>query len=173
MKSTILYASLFCLSLAKGLNAQEKNLLAYHTNFNVEKAIVKRHKSNHYWKEVGPMSHSNQVSSLQQRIARFDITQLDEYDANEPSTYTVVFRENNSSIYAKYNALGNLMSTIERHKNVKVPQPIGREIAIRYPGWSFKNSMLIIKYRKKGKINIAFKVQILNGSKKRVLKLPV
>ncbi|WP_420603406.1 hypothetical protein [Flagellimonas sp.] len=173
LKKGILTSTIFCL-LAGGVNAQESDLLAFNTNLenqNYGKSTPKRNGD--YLLKVSQLGHSHQLSALQQRVTNFDISQLEEYDAEEPSIYTVVFREKNSSVYAKYNALGNLMSTIERHTNVKVPQALGREIAIQYPGWSFKNSTLTIKYNKKRKVNIAFKVQILNGDKKRVLKLPV
>ncbi|WP_190810506.1 hypothetical protein [Flagellimonas sp. S3867] len=169
--SSIFVSAMLCL-LATTANAQKNDLLVFNHNFETRsyRSLSTNPKSD-YLVKVSEKGQSAYLSALQQRVINFDITKLEEYSIEEPSTYNVVFKEKKASVYAKYDKNGNLVSSIERHVNIKIPSAISQKIAKQFPGWSFEKSIYSVKYHKHSGSERTIKVFLKKGGQKKIVKM--
>lgn len=168
----ILVSFMLCLLVTNAI-AQESDLLAFNFDFESPKYRVSppTNRNNDYIAEVFHKGQSDQLSALQQKVTNFDITKLEEYSSEEPSIYNVVFNEKNASIYARYDREGNLVSSTERHVNIKIPPALSRKIAIEFPGWSFEKSIYSVRYNKNSKSVKNLKVLLKKEGQKKTVKM--
>ncbi|MGX1928162.1 hypothetical protein [Flagellimonas sp. 2504JD4-2] len=171
LMGNILVSAMFVL-LATEVKAQEGELLAQNleSEMPAHLSTFSNPKSD-YLLKASHDGQSDQLSALQQKVIDFDITQLEEYSADEPSTYKVVFNESNGSVFARYDSKGNLISSIERYVNIKIPPTVSRKIAIQYPGWSFEKSIYSVRYNKNSNSVKNLRVFLKKERQKKTVKL--
>ncbi|MEX0316223.1 MAG: hypothetical protein AB3N18_18730 [Allomuricauda sp.] len=170
LMGSILVSAMLIL-LATEAKAQEGDLLAFNLESEapVYRSTLTNPKSD-YLLKVAHDGQSDQLSALQQKVIDFDITQLEEYSADEPSMYKVMFNESNGSVFARYDSKGNLVSSMERHVNIKIPPVVSRKIAIQYPGWSFEKSIYSVRYNKNSNSVKNLKVFLKKERQKKTVK---
>jgi hypothetical protein len=142
---------------------QEIQLVASHnrttkTTTPSKSILEKKIRNYDYLKRIAQNERSLEIDRLQREAANFNLSSLAIYDKSEKSKYDVVIRSSYSTLYIKYDYLGNIISSVERYKNLKIPLNLSQEIARKYPGWRFTKSTYSVKYRNgkplKGKYNI-------------------
>jgi len=109
------------------------------------------------------------VMKLENIAAQYNIKDAPIYKSKRATTYDVIFEESNGKIIATYNKTGELVSSIEEYKNLKLPLQVSTAISKKYPGWSFIANAHKIIYNK----NMAKKmytVKIKNNNQTKLLK---
>jgi len=89
------------------------------------------------------------VKMLQEKVAQFDVRNTDLY-VDDYYTYQVTFFIPNGKILVAYDKNGEMVRTVERFKNVKIPIIVKKSISERYPGWFFKKDVYRVTYNQEG-----------------------
>ena len=109
------------------------------------------------------------VKLLEEKVALFDLKNaefyLDEYDL-----YQVKFFIPDGTILAVYDGDGKIIRTVERFKNVKLPNNVRMAVTEKYPNWSFKKDVYRVTYND-GKSTKEYKIVLTNGDKTIRVKL--
>lgn len=105
------------------------------------------------------------VKDLQMKLAEFDITK-EEYYSDEYDSYTVSFYIPKGYAAATYDEDGNLLRTIERYKNVKLPLAVSKAIVERFPNWKIDKDIYRVSYSEpKWESKKTYKLKLTNGKK--------
>lgn len=103
------------------------------------------------------------VEKLQLKASDFDIKSLDIY-TDENELYDVYFIIPEGKILASYNDKGDLLSTAERYKDIKLPAPVLKAINERFPNWSASKNVYLVNYHDSGKTRKLYKIVLENGN---------
>ena len=111
------------------------------------------------------------VQMLQEHVAMYDLKNSDLY-GDEYDTYTVSFYIPDGKILAAYDKNGEIIRTIERFQNVKLPKDVRNAVYKRFPNWSLEKDVYLVNYHKNNeKISKQYKVKLKNGKKVMRVKL--
>lgn len=109
------------------------------------------------------------VKMLERKVAKFDLKDaefyIDEYDL-----YQVKFFIPDGKILAAYDKEGNVIRTVEKFKNVKLPLAVDNAIKDRFPEWKVKKDVYMVKYND-GSSTREYKIVLMNGDKTIRVKL--
>lgn len=86
------------------------------------------------------------VKLLQEKVARFDLTNS-EYYQDDYDYYEVTFYIPEGTILAAYDKTGRLLRTVERFKNVGMPSAVHQAIKSKYPGYAVASDVYLVNYR--------------------------
>lgn len=132
--------------------------------------VVVSAKNYKYLTKVGLENASVPVSLLEEKVASFDLKSADFYN-DEEEAYVVSFYIPQGKILALYDSEGEIVKTVERFNNVKMPKEVIETIAKRYPNWSFDKDSYLVNYYDSGKISKRYKVTLKNGKEKIRVKI--
>ncbi|MCL6266753.1 hypothetical protein [Flagellimonas myxillae] len=157
------------------INAQENILLAYNEPSKPElysstDRTSSMQRNQEYLNETAIAESNKMVSEWQHKIANFDLAHLPDFQLEEPSKYHVALQDNNANIQARYDSEGNVIYASERYKNAKLPLKISKEISSNFPGWTFKSTLLAINYTRGKKTKRTYKIHLVMGNERKVLK---
>jgi len=107
---------------------------------------------------------------LEREAARFNAEGRDLYVDNF-GTYNVSFYIPDGKIAALYDEDGNILKTIERFKNVQLPEEVQNAIAQRFPKWEIVKDVYEVKYTVKSGANKVYKMKLKNGEETIRVKL--
>ncbi|MDC1321652.1 nicotinate-nucleotide adenylyltransferase [bacterium] len=111
------------------------------------------------------------VQMLQEQVAMYDLKNSDLY-GDEYDTYTVSFYIPDGKILAAYDKNGEIIRTIERFQNVKLPKDVRNAVYKRFPNWSLEKDVYLVNYHKNNeKVSKQYKVKLKNGKKVMRVKL--
>lgn len=125
---------------------------------------------NSYLSLVKEEATSNHVRFLEDKVSRCDVTKLSKFDGRS-ETFEVVFKANKGSIIATYDNKGNVLTTIERFKDVKIPVIVRNTVYQEYPGWTTHGNSYSVSYIKNEGAKKIYKIQIRKGNLKKKLKI--
>ena len=75
-------------------------------------------------------------------------------------------------ILAAYDKNGEIIRTIERFQNVKLPKDVRNAVYKRFPNWSLEKDVYLVNYHKNNeKVSKQYKVKLKNGKKVMRVKL--
>ncbi len=109
------------------------------------------------------------VMKLENIAAQYNIKDALIYKSKSATTYDVVFEESNGKIIATYNRNGEIVSSIEEYKDLKLPLQVSTSISKKYPGWSFISNIHEIIYSK-DKAKKMYTIHIKNKMQTKVLR---
>jgi hypothetical protein len=109
------------------------------------------------------------VKELEEKVALFDLKNAEFY-LDEYELYQVKFYIPDGTILAVYNGDGEVLRTVEKFKNVRLPNDIRLAISEKYPNWAFKKDVYRVTYHD-GKSKKEYKVVLMNGDKKIRVKI--
>lgn len=138
-------------------NDVKPNLQSTHSKANI-KAVV----SNNI---------SKRITGFQNVVSNYDIRSKSIYTPNEPSTYTVVFKEAKNIITNVYNHEGEVISSEQKFEAIRLPDHIGLNILKEHPNWAIEAVNCTIKYEKGKNTLVTYKVKISNGTKTKTIKV--
>lgn len=118
-----------------------------------------------YLTKVGLENASVKVSLLEEKVANYDIKSADFYN-DEHDSYVVSFYIPEGKILAAYDKNGEIIRTVERFKDVKMPQEVIDAVTKRYPNWSFAKDAYLVNYYESGKITKKYKITLKNGDQR-------
>lgn len=109
------------------------------------------------------------VKMLERQVAKFDLKKADFY-LDEYDFYNVTFFIPEGKILVAYDKEGNVLRTVEKFKDIKLPMDIRTAIEKRFPGWVVKKDVYRVTYND-GKSKRQYKVVLENGDKTMRVKL--
>ncbi|WP_422082648.1 hypothetical protein [Ulvibacterium sp.] len=179
MKSIIFSSVFLCIILNMQISkGQEAELVASY--FGMPKTITplksinaKTIRNNDYLKKNSQNEQPLEIVDIQREAANFNLTSLAIYNKGEKSTYDVVIKSLHSTLYVKYDHLGNIISSTERHKNLKIPIKLSQTITREYPGWGFTKSNFYVKYRNGKPLKGKYYVLIRKGKKSKSIQFNI
>jgi hypothetical protein len=105
------------------------------------------------------------VKDLQFKLGTFDVTKEEYYD-DEYDSYNVSFYIPKGYAVATYNEKGELLRTIERYKNVKIPLAVRQALEDRFPNWVVDKDIYKVNYSEpKWESKKTYKFKLTNGEK--------
>ena len=118
------------------------------------------------------------VKNLEKKVAFYDLKASAVYNDPHDSyqdvygTYRVQFAIPEGTILAIYDKEGKITRTIERFKNIELPNSILMAVAEQYPNWNIEEDSYKVDYY--GKSGIAIKqynIKLKNEKKRKTVKL--
>ncbi len=113
-----------------------------------------------YLDALGNVDVALPVKLLEQKVASFDVKSLDVYVVDDDRSYSVLYRIPIGKILAEYDDEGEIISTAERFKDIRLPLVVSNAIVETYPGWIITGDIYFVHYRKNKKINKVYKLFI-------------
>lgn len=110
------------------------------------------------------------VKNLENKAARYNITESPVYDGNFEA-YEVMFSQTNGSIIATYDGNGKIMETSEKFKNITLPYEVRNKIHAENPGWSIHTDAYLVSYYAGEEVEKICKVQLRKDGKRKNLKI--
>ena len=112
------------------------------------------------------------VQNLQRKVARFDVTEMPEYNGKFEA-YEVLFEQDKNSIIATYDSKGKITKSFERFRNITLPPNVREYLWQENPGWKIHKDIYMITYYDDKETRRVCKVQLRKDGEKRNLKLDV
>ena len=157
-----LFLSLLCLGLASPFYAQE-------VSTEVIKEITISAVNYKYLNAVDNQAAPIPVKLLERKAASFDLTTQDFY-YDDYDYFEVTLHIPQGRILAAYDKEGTLLRTIERYKDVKLPDEVAVSILKNYPGWKMIGDVYSVRYHD-GKSKRIWKVSLTKGNKIMRIKM--
>jgi hypothetical protein len=110
------------------------------------------------------------VKMLERKVAAYNVEDS-EYYSDDFDYYTVSFFIPEGKIVAAYNPEGEIIRTIERFKDVKLPTAVREAVAERFPNWEIVNDVYQVTYNQKKGANKSYKIKLKNGEKTMKVKV--
>jgi predicted nucleic acid-binding protein len=133
-----------------------------------EVAITVNYK---YLDAVNSEDMAEGVKMLREEVAFYDLKDSELYK-DEYDTYFVSFFIPEGKILAAYDKDGILIRTIEKFKNIKLPQDVLTAVANRFPEWGIAKDIYKVNYHhEKGATKEVFRIKLENGDKTVMVKI--
>ena len=123
-----------------------------------------------YLNQVQDETMSVHVKSLEHRASRCDIKNSPKFDGRSES-FKVVFNSIKGSIIATYDNNGKILTTKERFRDIKLPEPVRTYVFKKYPKWSLLGNTYLVSYQSDKDAKKIYKVQIGKDNLKKNLKI--
>ena len=102
------------------------------------------------------------VQLLEKKVAQFDIKSSEFYEDGS-DFYRVYFYIPEGRIVAAYDRDGKILYTIERFKNVALPNSVTDAIGEKFPGWKISKDIYRVSYKQDEGAIRRYKVTLDNG----------
>ncbi len=102
------------------------------------------------------------VQMLERKVAAFDPTSSDFY-LDEFDRYNISFYIPEGKILAAYDRDGKLIRTVERFKNINIPNAVKKAILNRYPKWVITKDVYRVNYNDRKGSKKTYKLKLENG----------
>ncbi|MCO5725157.1 nicotinate-nucleotide adenylyltransferase [Robiginitalea marina] len=110
------------------------------------------------------------VEMLERKVAAFNLEDSDYYQ-DDYDFYQIRFFIPDGKILAAYDKDGKILRTIEKFKNVKLPESVSNAVLDRFPGWTVSEDTYLVKYHQTKGVEKSYKLTLENGDKKIRIKL--
>lgn len=104
------------------------------------------------------------VQLLEDMVAKFDIKSSEFYE-DGGDIYRVYFYIPDGKIVAAYDRDGKILYTIEKFKNVALPEDVASSVKDRFPGWKIAKDVYKVNYDTKSGTQKQYKIVLENGNK--------
>lgn len=116
-----------------------------------------------YLDAVDNMEAAIPVQMLEDKVGLYDIRKSELY-SDEYDTYTISFYIPDGKIVAVFDQNGEILRTIEKFKDVKLPRDVLMAVSKRFPGWSVVSDVYRVNYHAKSEIaRKMYKITLKNG----------
>ncbi|MGB5204817.1 nicotinate-nucleotide adenylyltransferase [Eudoraea sp.] len=104
------------------------------------------------------------VKMLERKAAAYDVTTKDYYQDNY-DYYSVSFAIPDGKLVAVYDPDGKILRTIEKFKDIQLPDAVSKALQDRFPNWEIVEDVYRIRYEdRKGALK-NYKIKLQNGEK--------
>jgi len=159
MKKIII--ALFIVGLATQLYAQDPIKLP---------EVVVIAKNYKYLNKTDSKNATLPVKLLQQKVANYDVKSQDFYSESY-DYYTVSFYIPEGKIFAEYDGEGNVIRTIEKFKDIALPNEVTTAVVKRFPKWKITKDIYLIRYNEKDGAKEKYKLTLKNGGETLKVKI--
>lgn len=150
---------IFGLLLAAGMTAQEE----------LDEIVVKA-ANYRYLNAVDNTEVPAPVRNLQEEVATFDTSGKDLY-VDGDQTYNAAFEIPEGKILVAYDEHGNILKTVERFKDIRLPRSVRSALAQEYQGWSVVKDLYLVNYSQELGARKIYDVKLTNQKKTMRVKL--
>jgi hypothetical protein len=110
------------------------------------------------------------VQMLERKAAAYDLREADFYQ-DDYGIYYVSFFIPEGKLVAAYNGEGEIIRTIERFDDVKLPTAVRNAVATRFPKWKIVKDVYRVTYNQNTGANKTYKLKLENGNKTMRVKV--
>lgn len=111
---------------------------------------------------------SKHVSDLEDKVSRFDVTELSKFDGRSES-FKIVFKGQKGSITATYDRNGKILTTSERFQDIKLPVPVRQTLFREFPNCSVNKITYLVSYNSNKDVKKVYKIKIEKDNLKRTV----
>jgi hypothetical protein len=116
-----------------------------------------------YLDDVNSASAAQTVQMLERYATTYDV-RASEYYEDEYDNYFISFYIPKGKILAAYDNEGNLLRTVEKYENIKLPLVVAQSVVKNYPGWTItKNAYLVNYHSDQGVMKKEYKIVLEKG----------
>ena len=126
--------------------------------------------NSNYLIEVTKNESSSKIIKFQKMVANYNIKQAPVYKKGKKTTYDVVFEERNCKVEATYNSVGQIINSIEKYEDMRLPYELASSIVKEYPKWNVSSNNQNIKYNDKEGLLRTYEIVIKKDSESKILK---
>ncbi|NJB70397.1 hypothetical protein GGR42_000859 [Saonia flava] len=101
---------------------------------------------------------------LERMVASFDVKDSEFYQ-DEYDLYNVTFFIPDGKILAAYDKDGKVLRTVEKFKDINVPEVVRNSVYKRFPGWMISKDVYLVNYHQEKGANRRYKLKLVNGDK--------
>lgn len=124
-----------------------------------------------YLTTVKEESMPKHVKELENKAARYDITQSGIYDYDEVEDYEITFSHENGTIIATYDKNGRILNSYEKFNNITLPFELRNKIYQEYPGWTIHRDAYVVTYFQDTGVTKICKLYLRKDGKKIKIKI--
>jgi len=132
--------------------------------------VIVRATNYKYLNSVDHTEAAVSVQFLQDVAAKYDIRSSEFYEDGDDS-YRIYFYIPDGKIVAAYDRNGKILYTIEKFKNVALPNEVVESVAKKFPGWEIAKDVYKVDYDVKRGTKKQYKIVLENGKEKMRIKV--
>ena len=110
------------------------------------------------------------VKLLERKAAAYDIQSQDFYQ-DDYDFYSVSFHIPDGKLVAVYNPEGEILRTIEKFNDVRLPEAVSKSLTNRFPNWEAVSDVYRITYKEDRGATKIYKLKLKNGKKTMRVKM--
>ena len=110
------------------------------------------------------------VKLLERKAAAYDIQSQDFYQ-DDYDFYSVSFHIPDGKLVAVYNPEGEILRTIEKFNDVRLPEAVSKSLTNRFPNWEAVSDVYRITYKEDRGAKKIYKLKLKNGNKTMRVKM--
>lgn len=122
-----------------------------------------------YFNQVDKKQESVPVKMLEAKVATYNLKDSPYYQ-DDYALYYINFFIPEGSILAAYDRDGNIVRTVERFKDVRLPNAVIQSIAKQYPNWAISKDVYLVNYKDHKGAEKTYKVRLTNLDKRMWVK---
>jgi hypothetical protein len=147
-----------------GLLALGLTIPAYTQVVKVEELseVVVRPMNYKYLNATDSKSVAIPVKMLERKVAAYDVTAADFYE-DDFDYYTVSFYIPDGKIVAVYDDTGKIIRTIEKFKDIKLPDGVLNALLDRFPNWVVTDDVYKVTFSEDNGAKKTYKLTLKNG----------
>ncbi|MGI9531890.1 nicotinate-nucleotide adenylyltransferase [Lutimonas sp.] len=153
--------------LAIGLSAQ---FYAQVVNDGMLPEVEVRATNYKYLNSIDNSEAAVSVQLLEDMVAKFDVKSSEFYEDGS-DFYRVYFYIPDGKVVAAYDRDGKILYTIEKFKNVALPESVASSVADRFPGWKIAKDVYKVNYDATLGSKKQYKIVLENGKKRIRVKV--
>lgn len=110
------------------------------------------------------------VKMLREKVASYNVKDSPFY-RDDYELYSISFYIPEGKILAAYDQDGKLLRTIERFKDVTLPQDVTQAVVKRFPKWTISNDVYRVSYHNEKGVDKKYKLRLENGDERMWVKI--
>ncbi len=118
-----------------------------------------------YFNQVDSKQESIPVKMLEAKVATYNLKDSPFYQ-DDYDLYYINFYIPEGSILAAYDRDGNVIRTVERFKDVRLPNAVVRAVSKQYPNWAISKDVYMVSYKDDKGATKKYKIRLTNKGKR-------
>ncbi|WP_299390638.1 hypothetical protein [uncultured Gelidibacter sp.] len=135
----------------------------------LDEVIISPIKNVSYYKAVYDPYAAKGVKDLETIVAKHDVSASDVYGNYD--SYMFIFKNSVGKIVTMYDKDGELLTSIEKFKDIQLPEKVRLALLSKYPGWGLNSTVFRVKYAHNKDVEKAYYLQIQKGTDKLNVKV--
>ena len=118
-----------------------------------------------YFNQVDSKQESIPVKMLEAKAATYNLKDSPYYE-DDYRLYYINFFIPEGSILAAYDREGNIIRTVERFKDIRLPSAVLEAVSKQYPNWSISKDIYLVDYKEQKGATKKYKIRLNNRDKR-------
>lgn len=118
-----------------------------------------------YFNQVDTKQESIPVKMLEAKVATYNLKDSPFYE-DDYDLYYINFYIPEGSILAAYDKDGTIIRTVERFKDVRLPNDVVKAVSKKYPKWAISKDVYLVNYKDQEGATKKYKIRLTNRGKR-------